>query len=70
VKFRSETLESVGCIFTCSNVQNARMPCTGWNGKLRGHLSEADVDAIQAYVIDQAWQGYNEQEKSKAKPPP
>jgi quinohemoprotein ethanol dehydrogenase len=30
-------------------------------------LSEADVEAIQAYVIDQAWQGYNEQEKSKAK---
>jgi quinohemoprotein ethanol dehydrogenase len=30
-------------------------------------LSEADVDAIHAYVIDQAWQGYNEQEKSKAK---
>jgi quinohemoprotein ethanol dehydrogenase len=28
-------------------------------------LSEADVDAIHAYVIDQAWQGYNEQEKSK-----
>jgi quinohemoprotein ethanol dehydrogenase len=30
-------------------------------------LSEADVDAIHAYVIDQAWNGYNEQEKSKAK---
>jgi quinohemoprotein ethanol dehydrogenase len=30
-------------------------------------LSEADVDAIHAYVIDQAWKGYNEQEKSKAK---
>jgi quinohemoprotein ethanol dehydrogenase len=28
-------------------------------------LSEADVDAIHAYVIDQAWQGYKEQEKSK-----
>ena len=28
-------------------------------------LSEEDVDAIHAYVIDQAWQGYNEQEKSK-----
>ena len=28
-------------------------------------LSEADVDAIHAYVIDQAWQGYNAQEKSK-----
>jgi quinohemoprotein ethanol dehydrogenase len=28
-------------------------------------LSEADVDAIHAYLIDQAWQGYNEQEKSK-----
>jgi quinohemoprotein ethanol dehydrogenase len=27
-------------------------------------LSEADVDAIHAYVIDQAWQGYREQEKS------
>ena len=30
-------------------------------------LSEEDVDAIHAYVIDQAWQGYTEQEKSKAK---
>jgi quinohemoprotein ethanol dehydrogenase len=30
-------------------------------------LSEADVDAIHAYVIDQASQGYKEQEKSKAK---
>ena len=28
-------------------------------------LSEADVDAIHAYVIDQGWQGYNEQQKSK-----
>jgi quinohemoprotein ethanol dehydrogenase len=28
-------------------------------------LSAADVDAIHAYVIDQAWQGYNDQEKSK-----
>ena len=28
-------------------------------------LSEADVDAIHAYVINQAWHGYNEQEKSK-----
>ena len=26
-------------------------------------LSEADVDAIHAYLIDQAWQGYNAQEK-------
>jgi quinohemoprotein ethanol dehydrogenase len=30
-------------------------------------LTEADVDAIHAYLIDQAWQGYNEQEKSKGK---
>jgi len=30
-------------------------------------LTEADVDAIHAYLIDQAWQGYNEQEKSKDK---
>ena len=29
-------------------------------------LSEADVDAIHAYLIDQAWQGYKEQEKSKS----
>ena len=29
-------------------------------------LSEADVDAIHAYLIDQAWQGYNAQEKAKA----
>ena len=28
-------------------------------------LSEADVDALHAYLIDQAWQGYNEQEKSR-----
>ena len=28
-------------------------------------LSDADVDAIHAYLIDQAWQGYKEQEKSK-----
>ena len=28
-------------------------------------LSEADVDAIHAYLIDQAWQGYNAQEKAK-----
>jgi quinohemoprotein ethanol dehydrogenase len=28
-------------------------------------LSETDVDAIHAYLIDQAWQGYNEQEKSR-----
>src|SRR6185369_2337247 len=28
-------------------------------------LSEADVDAIHAYVIDQAWQGYNEPEQSQ-----
>jgi quinohemoprotein ethanol dehydrogenase len=28
-------------------------------------LSGSDVDAIHAYLIDQAWQGYNEQEKSK-----
>jgi hypothetical protein len=31
-------------------------------------LSESDVDAIHAYLIDQAWQGYQEQEKAKAKP--
>ena len=24
-------------------------------------LSEADVDAIQAYLVDQAWQGYKAQ---------
>jgi hypothetical protein len=30
-------------------------------------LSEADVDTIHAYVVDQASKGYNEQEKSKAK---
>src|SRR6516162_176203 len=30
-------------------------------------LSEADVDAIHAYLVDQAWQGYNEQEKSVGK---
>jgi quinohemoprotein ethanol dehydrogenase len=30
-------------------------------------LSEADVDAIHAYLIDQAWQGYNDQEKAKTK---
>ena len=30
-------------------------------------LSDADVDAIHAYVIDQAWQGYNEQEKTHGK---
>jgi quinohemoprotein ethanol dehydrogenase len=30
-------------------------------------LSEADVDAIHAYLIDQAWQGYNEQEKAQGK---
>ncbi len=29
-------------------------------------LSEFDVDAIHAYLVDQAWQGYNEQQKSKA----
>jgi quinohemoprotein ethanol dehydrogenase len=28
-------------------------------------LSEPDVDAIHAYLIDQAWQGYNEQEKTR-----
>ena len=28
-------------------------------------LSESDVDAIHTYLIDQAWQGYNEQEKSR-----
>jgi len=28
-------------------------------------LSEADVEAIHAYIIDQAWQGYKAQEKSK-----
>jgi quinohemoprotein ethanol dehydrogenase len=28
-------------------------------------LSETDVDAIHAYLIDQAWQGYNEQERSR-----
>jgi quinohemoprotein ethanol dehydrogenase len=28
-------------------------------------LSEADVDAIHAYIVDQAWQGYNDQEKLK-----
>ncbi len=28
-------------------------------------LSASEVDAIHAYLIDQAWQGYNEQEKSK-----
>jgi hypothetical protein len=28
-------------------------------------LTATDVDAIHAYVIDQAWQGYNDQEKSK-----
>jgi quinohemoprotein ethanol dehydrogenase len=30
-------------------------------------LSEADVEAIHAYVIDQAWQGYNDQEKTQGK---
>ena len=29
-------------------------------------LSEADVDAIHAYLIDQAWQGYNAQGKGKS----
>ena len=29
-------------------------------------LTEADVDAIHAYLIDQGWQAYNEQEKTKA----
>ncbi len=29
-------------------------------------LSEVDVNAIHAYLIDQAWQGYKEQEKSKS----
>ncbi|MET1028024.1 MAG: PQQ-dependent dehydrogenase, methanol/ethanol family [Dongiaceae bacterium] len=28
-------------------------------------LNEADVEAIHGYLIEQAWQGYNEQEKSK-----
>lgn len=28
-------------------------------------LSESDVDAIHAYLVGQAWQGYNDQEKSK-----
>src|SRR5262249_12199617 len=28
-------------------------------------LSETEVDAIHAYIIDQAWQGYKEQEKAK-----
>jgi quinohemoprotein ethanol dehydrogenase len=27
-------------------------------------LNESDVDAIHAYLVDQAWQGYNEQEKA------
>jgi quinohemoprotein ethanol dehydrogenase len=31
-------------------------------------LSESDVDAIHAYLIDQAWQGYQEQEKANGKP--
>ena len=30
-----------------------------------GILSKSEVDAIHAYLIDQAWQGYNEQEKAK-----
>ena len=30
-------------------------------------LTETDVDAIHAYLIDQAWQAYNEQEKSIGK---
>ena len=29
-------------------------------------LSEADVDAIRAYLIDQAWRGYKEQENAKS----
>jgi quinohemoprotein ethanol dehydrogenase len=29
-------------------------------------LSEADVNAIHDYLIDQAWQGYKDQEKSKS----
>ena len=28
-------------------------------------LSKSDVEAIHAYLIDQGWSGYNEQEKSK-----
>ena len=28
-------------------------------------LTDADVDAIHAYLIDQGWQGYKEQEKLK-----
>ena len=32
-------------------------------------LSEPEVDAIHAYIIDQAWQGYNEQEKSRTQEP-
>jgi quinohemoprotein ethanol dehydrogenase len=31
-------------------------------------LSKSEVDAIHAYLIDQAWQGYNEQEKANPKP--
>jgi quinohemoprotein ethanol dehydrogenase len=30
-------------------------------------LSDSDVDAIHAYLIDQAWQGYDDQEKTTGK---
>jgi quinohemoprotein ethanol dehydrogenase len=30
-------------------------------------LNEADVDAIHAYLIDQSWQAYKVQERSKTK---